>query len=78
MTIAGWLETVILSPWQTRLRAKLDTGAKTSSIHAENIKIFTRDGQQWVSFNLPQGKTKADKITSVELPIVRDVMIKTP
>jgi len=77
LTIAGWLETVILSPWQTRLRAKLDSGAKTSSIHAENVKAFTRDGQQWVSFNLPQGKrAKADEIQRVEMPIIRDVMIK--
>ncbi len=76
LTIAGWLEVVILSPWQTRLRAKLDTGAKTSSMHAENIEVFERAGKQWVRFDLPKGKAKSNKAERVELPVVRDVMIK--
>ncbi len=76
LTIAGWLEVVILSPWQNRLRAKLDTGAKTSSIHAENIETFQQDSQQWVRFNLPQGKSKTRNKKRVELPVVREVMIK--
>ncbi|MEN8720357.1 MAG: RimK/LysX family protein, partial [Oceanococcaceae bacterium] len=41
---AGWVEKVRLLPGEIPLKAKLDTGAKTSSLHAEDISLFERDG----------------------------------
>ncbi|MDX1299341.1 MAG: ATP-dependent zinc protease [Pseudomonas sp.] len=32
------------------LRAKIDTGASTSCLHASDIQPFDRDGQSWVRF----------------------------
>ncbi len=73
--ITGWLESVVLSPWQIRLRAKLDTGAKTSSIHAEKIERFERDGDEWVKFTLPSGKKKGAE-HRIEVPLLRNTSIK--
>ena len=47
----GWLESFYL-PGE-RMVAKLDTGAKTSSVHAKNIEILEKDGRPWVSFTIP-------------------------
>lgn len=74
--VAGWLESVILDPWGIKLRAKLDTGAKTSSIHAENIERFERDDQTWLRFDLPQGKDKKAARQTIEVPLLKDVQIK--
>lgn len=44
------------------LRAKIDTGAKTSSLHATDLQVFEKTGQQWISFttlNEHQGKTSS-------------------
>ena len=74
--IAGWLEYVVLEPWQTKLRAKLDTGAKTSSLHALNIQRFIRDGQSWVRFSTEDKKN--DVVTkTIELPVKREAKIKS-
>jgi len=76
LLVTGWLEAVVLSPWKIRIRAKLDTGAKTSSIHATGIEKFKRNGRIWVRFKLPQGKFKKTDDTIVETPLLREVAIK--
>ncbi len=74
--IAGWLETVVLSPWQIKLKAKLDSGAKTSSIHADNIERFKRDGKAWVRFDLPGKDHRKSVSQTIEVPLLREVLIK--
>jgi hypothetical protein len=50
--IAGWVEKISLVEQPLTLKAKLDTGAKTSSIYAINIVQFKREGERWVKFDL--------------------------
>jgi len=53
-------------PW---IKAKLDTGAQTSSLHASGIKPFERDGEEWVRFRVRPWQDSADDDVLVELPI---------
>lgn len=76
----GWLEWAYLEPDHVKIKAKLDTGAKTSSIHAEDIEPFERDGEKWVRFRIPISERQDDSNhrhdVFMERPIVRDVLIK--
>jgi hypothetical protein len=72
--VMGWLESVFLLPWNLRLTAKLDTGAKTSALHSNNIQRFNRDGREWVRFTLESEDD--EKTVVVERPLERTVYIK--
>lgn len=50
LIILGWAETVVLTDAGFRVRAKLDTGAETSSLDARIIKKFRQGGKRWVRF----------------------------
>ncbi len=74
--IAGWVEKVTLVDSGTPVKAKLDTGAKTSSVHAINIEEFRRDGKKWVRFELELGDRKHPQRVKLERPRLRGVRIK--
>ena len=50
--VVGWVERVRIYPGDFEIHAKIDTGAKTSSLNAPDLKVFTRDGEEWVSFEV--------------------------
>lgn len=53
-TVIGCAEWIALPELGiARMRAKIDTGARTTAIHATRIRRETRDGKPWVSFHVP-------------------------
>ena len=66
----GWREWVGLPGLGVEwLKAKIDTGAQTSSLHAFALRPFGRDGEDWVRFELhPWQRSAADPMV-VELPV---------
>ncbi|MEJ3405323.1 RimK/LysX family protein [Rathayibacter sp. YIM 133350] len=69
-TPAGWREWVSLPqlavPW---IKAKLDTGAATSSLHAFDLEEFERDGADWVRFRVRPWQESDDDTVTVERPV---------
>lgn len=56
-TIFGYIEKAVIVDKNMVLPAKLDTGAKSSSLHAVNIKRVRKHGKSYVRFTVPyQGK----------------------
>lgn len=60
--VFGWVEKATIEPWGVMVKAKLDSGALTSSMHAENIETFERDDEEWVRFDVEvEDETKGEK-----------------
>ncbi len=58
------------------LRAKIDTGARTSCLHASDIQPFERDGEQWVRFAAHLG-TLVQRRHRCEAPVVSVKIVKS-
>ncbi|WP_229116620.1 ATP-dependent zinc protease family protein [Parenemella sanctibonifatiensis] len=69
-TIVGWREWIRIPslgvPW---IKAKIDTGAKTSAIHAFDLRVVDRDGTDWLRFVLHPWQASAADAVQVELPV---------
>ena len=57
--VLGEVEWVRVQPADTVLLSRVDTGATSSSIDAQDIEYFERNGEKWVRYKLPEKDRKA-------------------
>jgi hypothetical protein len=62
LIILGWVETVLLTEPGYTLRAKLDSGAATSSLDARIIKRFRQGGKRWVRFAVTNPRARQEYV----------------
>ena len=66
-TVVGWREWVSLPecdvPW---VKAKIDTGARSSAIHAFDVVEVERDGEAWVRYSIHPWQGSREDATTVE------------
>lgn len=76
--VLGWVEKIQLADWGVELKAKLDTGALTSSIHATHIERFEREGDDWVRFMIDVEDERDDEAVQklFERPLYRNVILR--
>ena len=61
LTPLGWREWVFLPSYNDfKLKAKIDTGARTSAMHATNIQIYRKNGSEMVRFQIYQSQSFLD------------------
>lgn len=73
--VVGWLEkaNVYFNGDIIVMTAKIDSGAKTSSINGKDYELFFKNGRQWVRFRITNYKNNE---LFIEKPTVRTTKIK--
>ena len=75
LQIIGFREWIQIPSWKiSPLRAKADTGAKTSAIDVESVRARPNG---MVEFDLATHRTKRNRITTIEAEIVRRAVVKS-
>ena len=74
----GWREWASLPEMGIpAIKIKIDTGAKTSALHAFDLETFTQDGKDQVRFNIHPLQRNDTLIKSYTAPIVSEKTVKS-
>lgn len=74
LSVVGWMEFIDLPDLGLgRVKAKFDTGARTSALHATKIETFEREGAPWVRFHVDIEVAPPDLWIEVPIHDVRHI-----
>ena len=77
-TLVGWREWVSLPDcgvgW---IKAKIDTGARSSAIHAFDIVELERDGEPWVRYSVHPWQGSSEDATTVESAVLDRRLVRS-
>ncbi|MFL9843492.1 30S ribosomal protein S6--L-glutamate ligase [Flavobacterium rhizosphaerae] len=59
------------------IKARVDSGAKTSALHAVNISPFTQNGEDWVKFDVNPIQNNTRAIINCRAPLVDKRVVKS-
>jgi len=69
----GWVENVGVYPGKVVIKAKIDSGADSSSINSKSSTLYNRSGEQWVKFSITDIH---GNLVTFDKKIVRNVKVK--
>jgi hypothetical protein len=75
----GWREWVEMPEFDVNeIKAKVDTGADNSSLHAFNLERFSRNGIPYVRFEIHPRQRKSKPRIVCEAEVVKERTVKNP
>ena len=70
----GWRELIALPDLGIpKLKAKIDTGARTTALHAVDIGVFEKDNARWAEFHVPFSGLAKDHRFTAQIVDERDI-----
>ena len=72
--VIGAVERIYLPPMKSPFLSRIDTGATTSSLDAESVKNFERDGRSWIAFKVVNRETNEEY--TFEKPVIKRIAIR--
>lgn len=77
LPVIGWREWVKLPDLNVKnIKVKVDTGARSSALHAHEVEEFEKKGETWVRFKIHPNQRKSDKIVEAEAKVLEYRMVK--
>jgi hypothetical protein len=78
LPVIGWREWMELPDLGIRrIKAKVDTGARSSSLHAYALETFERDGLQYVRFKVHPMQRKTDTVIEAQAKILEHRSVRS-
>ena len=76
--VIGWREWVALPDLDIKLiKAKIDTGARSSSLHATEIKLYIRGGKEFVKFKVHPEQRNSKKVINASSKVLEYRKVKS-
>ena len=77
-TTIGWREWIALPEWGVPyIKAKIDTGARTSALHAFDIETIEIDGEPWARFAIHPWQDSSSDVVMVEAPLLEQRQVRS-
>ena len=78
MEVIGWREWVSLPDLDIeKIKVKVDTGAKTSSLHAFDLEKYTRNGNEYVKFKVHPDQDSVKEVITCRSRILEYRKVKS-